>query len=130
MGSPFTQRQRKFDDMRINDLQTIQWQTVNYWQQKGELPKKLGDLTDSISGFTVPIDPDTNNSYTYEISSTTAFKICANFDLTSGNIQPTVIPEPYGMERLPQEKDNWSHKEGMQCFDRKIDPELYPIRKK
>lgn len=130
MGSPFTQRMRKFDDMRINDLQSIQWQIVNYWQQKGIIPTKLSDLTDSISGFTAPVDPDTAGNYNYKISSATTFKLCANFDLASDETKISIMPEPYGMEPGSSKRDNWSHKEGLQCFERSIDSELYPIRKK
>ncbi|MEI6296022.1 MAG: DUF5671 domain-containing protein [bacterium] len=126
-GSPFTQRMRKFDDIRVSDLQSIQGQIVYYWQQKEVLPNNLTDLTDSISGFIAPTDPETKKDYTYEVSSTTAFKICANFNLTSeansiNTIYPAII-DPRGKQ------ESWSHKDGYQCFNKNIDPELYSIKK-
>ena len=33
------------------------------------------------------------------------------------------ITEPFGLEG-----DNWQHSEGEECFERTIDPELYPPR--
>ncbi|MDX1608392.1 MAG: DUF5671 domain-containing protein [Candidatus Spechtbacterales bacterium] len=37
-GSPQEERLRRFDERRINDLNSIQWQVVNFWQQKDRLP--------------------------------------------------------------------------------------------
>src|SRR3989344_2082968 len=38
LGTPQTQRMLRYDSQKISDLQNIQWQIVNYWQQKGALP--------------------------------------------------------------------------------------------
>ena len=35
MGSPLTLRMKRFDERRVNDLQNIQYQIVNYYQRKG-----------------------------------------------------------------------------------------------
>ncbi|MEK7148063.1 MAG: DUF5671 domain-containing protein, partial [Patescibacteria group bacterium] len=35
IGSPASQRARRYDNTRVSDLQNIQWQIVNYYQQKG-----------------------------------------------------------------------------------------------
>ncbi|MEK7107181.1 MAG: DUF5671 domain-containing protein, partial [Patescibacteria group bacterium] len=56
MGTPSEIRMYRFDDQKANDLTSIQWQIVNYWQQKEKLPAALSDLNDSISGFVVPVD--------------------------------------------------------------------------
>src|SRR3989338_5261695 len=41
MGSPFTLRMKRFDERRVNDLQNIQYQIVNFYQRKGNLPNSL-----------------------------------------------------------------------------------------
>ena len=66
MGSPFTLRMKRFDERRVNDLQNIQYQVVNFYQRKGSLPNNLDELKDPIAGFNIPLDPDTNASYEYE----------------------------------------------------------------
>ena len=36
MGSPLTLRMKRFDERRVNDLQNIQYQIVNYIREKGK----------------------------------------------------------------------------------------------
>ena len=66
MGSPFTLRMKRFDERRVNDLQNIQYQVVNFYQRKGVLPNSLDELKDPIAGFNIPLDPDTIRPYDYE----------------------------------------------------------------
>ena len=58
VGSPQEERLRKFDERRISDLQVIQGQIINFWQLKEKLPQNLAELSDTISGFRAPIDPE------------------------------------------------------------------------
>ena len=83
MGSPFTLRMKRFDERRVNDLQNIQYQIVNFYQRKGVLPNSLDELKDPIAGFNIPLDPDTIRPYDYEKISDLSFKICADFSLES-----------------------------------------------
>lgn len=121
-GSPFKQRLVRFDNQKLNDLQAIQWQIVNYWQQKQTLPASLEDLRDDISGFVPPVDPQTGSIYEYDVTGPLAFELCANFNLSSDE---TSITKP-----IPEYRDTanetWNHPEGNHCFSRTIDPELYP----
>lgn len=126
MGSPATQRKMRFDETKIYDLQSIQSQIINYWQQKEKIPSTLADLNDSISGFITPKDPETTSDYGYEIISATAFKLCANFNLDGENRLNENAPYPAGSNL----KENWDYKKGYYCFDRSIDVELYPNKSK
>lgn len=119
VGSPAHQRDLNFDQRRVSDLQSIQSETVNYWQQKAKLPSQLSDLTNSISGFKAPMDPETGNPYEYIVKSGLNFQLCADFKLPSANSnQSRAIPMMYPY-------DNWDHAAGHVCFDRTIDPQLY-----
>lgn len=120
-GSPFRVRLVRLDNQRISDLQNIQNQIVYYWQQKERLPQTLDDLTDSISGFKVPVDPETGASYEYRTTGNLSFELCANFALVSKEAQ---IVEPGPINFFGQ-RDNWNHTAGRVCFERTIDPELY-----
>ena len=129
-GSPATQRQRRFDEQRVNDLQILQNEIVNYWTQKEKLPEELIDLKNSISGFNPSNDPETLVSYEYNIKGPLSFELCAEFK--TGNLidnqNPTIAkPEPYYGDPYRQ---NWSHETGRTCFSRIIDPELYKKEKK
>lgn len=128
IGSPQSERLMRLDDQKVSDLQNIQWQVVNYWQQKQTLPKTLTDLSDPISGFVVPVDAQTGGEYTYRPTGPLSFELCATFnrdarDLGRGTTK--AIYEPSGLT-----SENWQHKGEMTCFARTIDPERYPPIKK
>ena len=122
IGSPASARLYTADDLKVQDLTSIQWQVVNFWQAKQKLPANLSEVADPISGFVVPTDKQTGNSYTYEVVSPTSFSLCAVFNKDS---RPTsgampAPPRPAGSE------DTWQHTSGKQCFTRTIDPQRYP----
>ena len=135
VGSPREQRERRYDNQRTSDLQGLQWQIVNYWQQKQVLPANLEALRDPISGFVVPVDPKTKGSYEYEPGQDKAgelfFRLCATFDT---EFKGTNAPWPmksvmssaaFDYRGVPV-NENWEHGKGKTCFDRTIDPDLYP----
>lgn len=122
-GSPWYQRSVRFDERRVNDLQMIQSEVIRYWQMKGILPKTLDALLDTISGFTPPQDPETSVSYEYGATGKLQFQLCATFafpNRSRGIVRPAVpsTRDPYAQ--------NWDHPAGRSCFDRTIDPDLYP----
>lgn len=138
MGSPKEQRSLRLDERRVSDLQTIQWQVINYWQNKGRLPSSLTDLKDPISYSTLPLDPEFEKGYSYEYATTSklSFELCATFganmpkgwqENSGGNIMPmyndkmvaTSAAYPGGVN------DSWDHGKGRTCFTRTIDPEIY-----
>jgi hypothetical protein len=124
MGSPSQVRLYRFDDQKVSDLQNIQWQIVNFWQQKEAFPKSLTDLEDPISGFVVPKDPQSGADYEYELGLGTSFKLCATFNAESQGRQSS-YSEPY-MVVGEKGNENWQHGAGEYCFERVIDPERYP----
>lgn len=124
VGSPMSARAIRFDEQRVGHLQNIQWQVINYWQTKGQLPVALSDMEDSISGWKAPTDPDTKMGYSFSRSEAegTVFKLCAQFS-TNNQGDKRMMSEPYyGMS------ENWVHPMGNYCFERKIDKDLYPVR--
>lgn len=124
IGSPQSQRERRYDNQRVSDLQNIQWQIVNYWQQKETLPGALAELEDSISGFMVPTDPETGNDYTYRKTGNLSFELCATFDTAfGGNNSFAPKPMAYPVGGI---LETWEHGMGEKCFARTIDPDLYP----
>ena len=122
-GSPQNQRLVRFDEQKVNDLQSIQNQLVyNWWQQKGSLPQTLDALNDSISGFNVPVDSQRNQPYEYSLTGAKSFQLCAVFNRDT--VKPNeAIPAIYPYY-------NWQHGAGRVCFDRTIDQSLYPVNPK
>lgn len=127
IGSPQTQRQYRLDEQRVSDLQGLQWQVVSYWQHKGSLPTTINDLNDPIANYSVPTDPQTGSPYTYKRYSPLDFSLCATFGAPSQGRDMVTVPEPAGLLGAGASKtDSWQHGAGETCFDRSIDPQLYP----
>lgn len=125
IGSPMTARLAQFDQQKVYDLQNIQSQVVNYWQRKETLPQSLNDLSDTISGYAVPADPQSGASYEYNIKDATAlvFELCATFNKEASSTQGRAS-KPIPMGDIYSQ--NWDHIAGRVCFERTIDKELYP----
>ncbi len=125
LGSPMKMRDLRFDDQRLSDLQSIQWQIVNYWQQKGAIPADLSALEDPISSFYTPTDPKTGEAYRYEKTGARSFSLCATFALPSRTDRYGRGLESPRMGSGPNE--GWQHEAGERCFERTIDADLYPV---
>ncbi len=135
VGSPKEERARKFDDQRVQNLQFIQSEIVNWFVQKGTLPKTMDLLNDSIRGVVVPKDPETGAAYTYEIIDKENFKLCAIFNqpsldqISTAKIPPERAVPAYPSGNLYYGNENWAHGQGETCFDRRIDKDLYKPEK-
>lgn len=128
VGTPAQARLYRYDDQKVNDLQSIQYQVVNYWQSKQKLPIALADLNDPLSNYTVPSDPQAEDSYTYKATGALSFQLCATFNAAShgtASVSDRTAPIPAGMSGKGI-SENWQHETGTICFDRTIDPERYP----
>ena len=125
MGSPTTQRKLRFDELRTRDLQDLQSTIIyQYWQMKSALPASLADLS-GIIDYSAPTDPETKAPYIYEKTSDLSFKLCADFNLVNQKNNSasdmSYSARPYG------KLESWDHPAGNYCFERTIDPELYPV---
>lgn len=131
IGTPGQVRLYRFDDQKVNDLQSIQSEVVDYWQTEGKLPASLSQLTDSISGYAVPTDEQTGAAYGYTVLGTYSFQLCADFNATTQPNSPTLtsaaVPEPMGATGQDLSQDSWYHAAGNVCFSRTIDPKRYPV---
>lgn len=124
VGTPKDQRNRRFDESRTQDLQSLQEQVIYYWQRKKTLPPTLDNLSDDIIGYVVPTDPDSKQSYEYTIVDPLKFELCAVFSIKSDDYgisdKDMMYTSPYDATQ-----QNWKHEAGRECFTRTIDPELY-----
>ena len=124
VGTPAEARKVRLDNQRVSDLQNIQWQVVNYYQQKQRLPGSLADLDDPIAGYNNPRDPQSEEMYVYRATGPLNFELCATFETEGG--------ADWGrLEAMPTDvygslKGDWAHGVGETCYSRTIDPERYP----
>ena len=124
-GSPFRARLEKLDTQRVSDLQNIQSQIVYYWQKKGTIPISLNELTDSISGYSAPKDPETSLLYEYRVLGNLTFELCATFSAISPTDQASQLRQTSSIGPMGLENSSWQHKTGRTCFTRTIDSILY-----
>ena len=88
----------------------------------------MTDINDSLRGFEMPMDPETNKNYGYEITGDLSFKLCADFstEQTKENSRSGLRyekPIALGFKDLPS--SYWFHPEGRYCFEREIDPDFF-----
>jgi hypothetical protein len=128
MGSPYTQKEKRFDAERVSGLQSIQGQIISYWQTKKKLPATLDEIKDPLSGFVLPLDPKNQTPYEYIVTGKLSFQLCATF---SRDTPTSVGLYPYTDSAYPYKdamNENWKHVAGRVCFDRTIDPERYKLQ--
>src|SRR3989344_5727615 len=130
VGTPWEARLYRYDEQKVQNLNDIQYQILNYWQSKGKLPAALTDLQDSISGYFVPTDPQSGAQDVYQPTGALSFKLCATFNAetqaySSGSTRVvTIAPMAIGETGKPIQ-DSWQHGGGEVCFERTIDPQIY-----
>lgn len=122
VGTPKDQRNRRFDDERIQNLQMIQSQIIDYWIRKQVLAENLDVLLNDISFYNIPIDPETNEKYEYNILGELSYELCANFSTSNKDTKFENTFVKYDYYPLDQ---NWEHEAGRICFTRNIDPDFY-----
>ncbi len=143
IGTPGKQRALRLDDRRIQDLQTIQYQIINYWQQKEKLPEQLSDTANPLSGFSLPVDPEfeKGKNYQYIVKAQLTFELCADFNLPIPKGWKESKGYGYGMMPMMERdvastsaypypgggtNESWDHQAGRTCFERTIDKDIYP----
>ncbi|CAN5689792.1 hypothetical protein BH11PAT2_BH11PAT2_04350 [soil metagenome] len=126
VGTPQQARLLRYDEQKVQDLQSIQYQITDYYQLKRTVPANLNELNDSFSGYTVPEDAQSSTSYEYSVASPTSFSLCATFNAPSPDAAKAVsYPSYYGGP-----EQSFAHEAGHQCFERAIDPAKYPAAPK
>ncbi|NQV89989.1 hypothetical protein HQ487_01115 [Candidatus Uhrbacteria bacterium] len=124
IGTPSKQRDVRLDQQRVSDLSVIQSNVVGYWQDKEALPENLEALEDDIIGYRNPMDPETEEVYTYLMMDDLSFQLCATFTTDSNGTDDeirSVMPMMY--YDMGGSFNRWSHMSEYTCFDRTIDPE-------
>jgi hypothetical protein len=142
IGTPWKQRDLRLDDKRIQDLQTIQYQIITYWQQKEKLPEKMTDLSNPLTSYSLPIDPEFEKGKVYEYAAKgpLTFELCADFLLPIpkgwreykgyGGVVPmmdvSISPTSYPYPGPGGVNESWAHEAGRTCFERTIDKDMFP----
>lgn len=119
VGSPSTERARRMDLQRVNNLQQITYALDSYYYNKSTIPENLKDLQ-GVQDIYIEsvVDPKTLEPYAYRKLDATRYELCATFEL-DGNSSPdgrTPVAVPYGG---PYDK-MWQHVSGTQCYELQV----------
>ncbi len=123
-GSPSRARKVRFDEQRIGDLQSVQYQVFYFWERNKRLPASLEEAVTTISAGSISVDPETKQPYAYRVLGNNQYELCADFSLPSPQDQESARPyfykEPYYIGEY-----SWDHEAGRTCFTRTIDEAQY-----
>ncbi len=129
IGTPGDVRMLRYDEEKVQHLSGIQSQVVYHWQTKRELPATLDELSDPLSGYSIPVDSQTGGQYTYKVESDLSFSLCATFNKPTPDMKGRGAYETKYDVSYPGiggVDENWQHGAGETCFTRTIDPDRYP----
>ncbi|MBP9749096.1 hypothetical protein KBD18_02730 [Patescibacteria group bacterium] len=108
-GSPKLERQRQFDERRVQDLMSIQNFVQAYYANQKHLPKDQEDIMFSSLGPSPNslFDPETGVPYEYSMQDPAegTYRLCAQFAATTSD-----DPDWRTMSR------SWTHPAGHYCF--------------
>lgn len=115
MDSPTKVREMRIDSNQISDLQTIEWRVQDYYSLNDELPNTL---TAAFGEIEVPAAPKDREEYTYQVTGSSTYELCANFAYASESDERYVSVTPVSKETV-----TWEHKAGHWCFVRVVTAE-------
>ncbi len=119
LGSPANQRNARFDQQRVSDLQDIQYAVTDYYLENYNLPTNLTILSQSITYSISRLkDPVTDKYYEYNILSQNTYELCAVFVLDSSKNE---------LSTYLYDSESWKHGSGRNCFERSIGEKL-PVK--
>ncbi len=120
LGSPFTQRQYKYDQQKVSDLQNLNSQIQSYYSVNSKLPENLDQIKE-MAYYVSFNDTQTGTPYEYSKVSATSYSLCAVFNKDSKEANDSRAYPYYG-------EVNWTHPAGKHCFTQKINPERFPMK--
>ncbi len=115
--TPSEVREMNIDQAQLNDLQMIQSYIESYALVNEKLPTTLGD---AYGGLPIPVAEE-RSPYTYEVTTGSNFKLCAEFAFATAQGDRTPYPTTMMTEPMMVKNGyNWDHSAGMWCFERAI----------
>ena len=107
LGAPSSERIRRLDARRIDDLQRLSRGTEIFWGRHKRLPSSIAGL-ESEGGLAVSGRDPSGEPYGYRVTGDRTYELCATFTTDSAAAQN------------PAHLDFWSHRAGRQCFQLEV----------
>ena len=119
LGSHKIQRLYKYDEQKVNDLQSFQSEIGVYFSTNNSLPDSLESLETS-KHFSLKKDSQDGKPYEYKKTGKLSYELCAEFNKASNDKISKAYP--YGGAL-------WIHPAGRYCFSETINPNIYSYPK-
>lgn len=122
LGSPSRARERRLDELRVDDLARLSVAIDQYWAKHAALPDSLDSLVTAHQLDRVPKDPVTKSPYTYLVSGQRSYRLCATFlhPTDTGEVamrENHVVYDSEGSTVFARDAHSWRHGAGESCFD-------------
>lgn len=115
IGSPQSQKERRFDEIRSDDLSYLQSDIEDYAYTNYALPENLSELTQSTY-----YDPQSGQPYEYKATGDATYTLCADFSRSSTDDFQKQFAKVYGHTvQFPDKNTNenfYSHDRGRTCY--------------
>ncbi|HTM67731.1 MAG TPA: hypothetical protein VL426_00375 [Candidatus Binatia bacterium] len=131
-GSPSKERERRFDEQRVNELQQIANAVDNAYYRDGHLPSSLEELAANKQDNYVPsiVDPATRAPYEYRTTDGDTYELCATFDDVTqqtdqyGRPQAAPVPTKPMIGGVAPGYRDWNHPAGRYCYELTVEPRM------
>ena len=116
--SPKQARNRKLDNIVLDDFDTISNGLSDYYNKNQKLPVTLEELKSEILFVDEENlqDSDTDQAYAYKAMEDKKYQLCATF--RTSNVDDQDVSSQFYREK-------WPHKAGVQCIDQSIEQKGY-----
>ena len=101
IGPPSEERQRRFDERRVEDIRSLARAADLHWTRQGTLPATLDVLVDTAPRELASTDPESGDPYEYRVLADASFELCASFGTDWAD---------------PLAEEFWAHRRGRHCF--------------
>jgi hypothetical protein len=112
-GTPQTARKQRFDEMREQNIEQIEWIVQDYYDMNNKLPDSMEELRNSNTIERVSVDPETQEPYEYNVLDEDSFLLCTTFYFESSKLSRTKM-------ELLSTISSLEHGAGYHCFEKNI----------
>ncbi len=114
LGTPTRARQRRLDDVRVQDLSSISAALDSYWAKHNVLPDTVDSLVSTHLLDRIPTDPVSGLRYPIHLTGARSYRLCATFTQPLDTTDETQYNYYGGLYRG---RHSWQHDAGESCFD-------------
>ncbi|MEP7087896.1 MAG: hypothetical protein ABI884_11360 [Gemmatimonadota bacterium] len=116
IGAPSQARDRRLDQLRVDDLSSLSVAVDDYWSKHSTLPNAADSLVSTHQLDKVPTDPVSRAPYTYLVSGERSYRLCATFAQPSDTAASTDVRD-WTLAIGARHSHSWRHGAGKSCFD-------------